>query len=160
MFFLKKIAITIEFLIIFYWILRKHFKGLSSSVYRVIIRREDDVYMASTIGKRIANKFNLNKIEENKLVVSIMELSRNIVFYANEGEIYIKPIESYGIEVIAVDRGPGIEDIDKVLNNKVISKSGLGLGLSGVKRLMDEFEITSEKNIGTTIRVVKWFKER
>ncbi|NMD71311.1 anti-sigma regulatory factor [Bacillus sp. DNRA2] len=128
-------------------------------MYRIVIEREDDVYMASTIGKRVAEDYGLNKSEQTKLVVSIMELTRNIVFYAGKGELFIKPIPSYGIEIVAVDQGPGIPNLENILNNKVRSKTGLGLGLSGVKRLMNEFEIKSTVNLGTKVRAVKWFKE-
>ncbi|EIJ80629.1 putative anti-sigma regulatory factor, serine/threonine protein kinase [Bacillus methanolicus PB1] len=129
-------------------------------MYRIAIEREDDVYIASTIGKMAAEDCGLNKSEQTKLVVSIMELSRNIVYYAGKGEIFINPIKSYGIEIIAVDKGPGIKDIDKILRNEIPSKKGLGLGLSGVMRLMDEFEITSNKKLGTKVRAVKWIDER
>ncbi len=128
-------------------------------MYRIVIEREDDVYMASTIGKRVADECGLNKSQQTKLVVSIMELTRNIVFYAGKGELFIKQVHSYGIEIIAIDQGPGIPNLEQVLNNTVPSKTGLGLGLSGVKRLMDEFEITSTVNQGTKVRAVKWLKE-
>ena len=128
-------------------------------LYRIVIEREDDVYMASTIGKRVAEECGMNKSQQTKLVVSIMELTRNIVFYAGKGELFIKPIPSYGIEIIAIDQGPGIANLDQVLNNLVPSKTGLGLGLSGVRRLMDEFEITSTIDHGTKVRAVKWLNE-
>lgn len=130
------------------------------NLYRIVIEREDDVYMASTIGKRVSEEYGLTKSQQTKLVVSIMELTRNIVFYAGKGELFIKPIPSYGIEIIASDQGPGIPNLDQVLNNSVPSKTGLGLGLSGVTRLMDEFEITSTIHQGTKVRAVKWFNER
>ncbi len=122
-----------------------------------MIEREDDVYMASTIGKRVAEDCGLNKSQQTKLVVSIMELTRNIVFYAGKGELFVKLVPSYGIEIIAIDQGPGIPNLEQVLNNTYPSKTGLGLGLSGVKRLMDEFEVTSNVNGGTKVRAVKWF---
>jgi serine/threonine-protein kinase RsbT len=129
------------------------------NLYRIVIEREDDVYMASTIGKKVSEEYGLSKSQQTKLVVSMMELTRNIVFYAGKGELYIKPIPSYGIEIIAIDRGPGIPNLDQVLDNLVPSKTGLGLGLSGVRRLMDEFEITSTIHIGTKVRAVKWLNE-
>ena len=129
------------------------------NIYRIVIEREDDVHMASTIGKRVSEEYGLSKSDQTKLVVSILELTRNIVFYAGKGELFIKPISSYGIEILAIDKGPGISNLEQVLNNTVQSKTGLGLGLSGVKRLMDEFEIISNDN-GTRVRAVKWFKER
>jgi serine/threonine-protein kinase RsbT len=128
-------------------------------LYRIVIEREDDVYMASTIGKKVAEDCGMSKTQQTKLVVSIMELTRNIVFYADKGELFIKPIPPHGIEITAIDQGPGIPNLDDVLNNTVPSKTGLGLGLSGVKRLMDEFEITSTANLGTKVRAVKWLKE-
>ena len=133
--------------------------GRVENLYRIVIEREDDVYMASTIGKRVADEYGLNKSQQTKLVVSIMELTRNIVYYAGKGELFIKPLPSYGIEIIAIDQGPGIPNLDEVLNNTVPSKTGLGLGLSGVKRLMDEFEISSTINIGTKVKAVKWINE-
>ena len=129
------------------------------NLYRIVIEREDDVHMASTIGRRVSEEYGLSKSDQTKLVVSILELTRNIVFYAGKGELFIKPISSYGIEILAIDKGPGISNLEQVLNNTVQSKTGLGLGLSGVKRLMDEFEIISNDN-GTRVRAVKWFKER
>jgi serine/threonine-protein kinase RsbT len=129
-------------------------------VYRVAIDDERDVYMASSIGKKVAEEFGLDKIQQTKLVVSIMELARNIIYYASKGEIFITPVPDYGIEIVAVDKGPGIKEIEKVLKSEIRSKKGLGLGLSGVQRLMDEFEITSKENVGTRIRAVKWLNER
>lgn len=127
-------------------------------LYRIVIEREDDVYMASSIGKRVAEEYGLNKTQQTKLAVSIMELTRNIVFYAKKGELYIKP-QLHGIEIIALDHGPGIPNLEAVLNSTVRSKTGLGLGLSGVRRLMDEFEITSTINEGTKVRAIKWLNE-
>ncbi|WP_338469771.1 anti-sigma regulatory factor [Niallia sp. XMNu-256] len=125
----------------------------------MVIEREDDVHMASTLGKRVSEEYGLNKSDQTKLVVSILELTRNIVFYAGKGELFIKPIPNYGIEIQAIDKGPGIPHLDQVLNNNIRSKTGLGLGLSGVRRLMDEFEINSDEN-GTKVRAVKWFQGR
>jgi serine/threonine-protein kinase RsbT len=133
--------------------------GIVENIYRIVIEREDDVHMASTIGRRVSEEYGLSKSDQTKLIVSILELTRNIVFYAGKGELFIKPISSYGIEILAIDKGPGISNLEQVLNNTVKSKTGLGLGLSGVKRLLDEFEIISNDN-GTRVKAVKWFKER
>ncbi|MBE3569939.1 MAG: anti-sigma regulatory factor [Bacillales bacterium] len=129
-------------------------------MYRIAIDDERDVYMASSIGKKVAEEFGLDKIQQTKLVVSIMELARNIIYYAAKGEIFITPVPAYGIEIVAIDEGPGIKEIEKVLKSEIRSKKGLGLGLSGVQRLMDEFEINSKENVGTRIRAVKWLNER
>ncbi len=108
----------------------------------------------------MSEECGLNKCDQTKLVVSIMELTRNIVLYAGKGELYIKPSPPHKIEIIAIDQGPGIPNLDQVLNQSIISKTGLGLGLSGVKRLMDEFEITSTIDMGTKVRAVKWISEK
>jgi serine/threonine-protein kinase RsbT len=129
-------------------------------VYRVAIDYEKDIYVASSIGKKVAEELGFDKIQQTKLVVSIMELARNIIYYATKGEIFITPVPAYGIEILAIDQGPGIKEIEKVLKSQIRSKKGLGLGLSGVQRLMDEFEITSSENVGTRIRAVKWLNER
>lgn len=126
-------------------------------LYRIVIECEDDVYRASSIGKKVANEFGLSKSQQTKLVVSIMELTRNIVFYAGKGELLIKTIPK-GIEITATDQGPGIQNLEQILNHSYSSKTGLGLGVSGVKRLMDEFEIISCLNNGTKVRAVKWLK--
>ena len=104
-------------------------------MYRVVIEREDDVYMASTLGKRVAEEFGLNKSQQTKLVVSIMELTRNIVFYAKKGELFINPIPSYGIEIIAVDQGPGIANIEDVLNKYNSFKNRTRFGIIRSKTL-------------------------
>lgn len=127
-------------------------------MHRVYIQFEDDIYTAVTVGKKIAGKIGFNKIDETKLVVSIMELTRNIISYAGKGEIIVRPLV-HGVEIIASDKGPGISELDKVLSNQYKSGKGLGLGLSGVKRLMDEFEITTNA-MGTRVRAVKWLNER
>lgn len=127
-------------------------------MHKVYIEFEDDIYAAITIGKKEAAEMGFTKIDETKLVVSIMELTRNIISYAGKGELIVRPVLN-GIEIIASDKGSGIPNLDKVLKNQFKSHKGLGLGLSGVKRLMDEFEITSSHE-GTRIRAVKWLNER
>lgn len=127
-------------------------------MHKVYIEFEDDIYAAITIGKKVADELGFSKIDETKLVVSIMELTRNIISYAGKGELIVRPILN-GIEIIALDKGPGILNLDKILTNEFKSHTGLGLGLSGVKRLMDEFEIFTSKE-GTRIRAVKWLNER
>lgn len=129
-------------------------------MYRIVIAREDDIYLATTVGKKAALDCGLDKIQQTKLAVSILELTRNIIFYAGKGELFIKPIPSFGVEIIAIDKGPGISNLDEIISNKVHSKKGLGLGLAGVKRLMDSFEITSTSHTGTKIRAVKLLHER
>ena len=104
-------------------------------MYRIVIEREDDVYMASTIGKRVAEDCGLNKSQQTKLVVSIMELTRNIVFYADKGELFINPDPPYGIEIIAIDKGPGIPNIEQVLKNTTSFQNGFRVRVIRCKTL-------------------------
>lgn len=127
-------------------------------MYRMEIEREDDIFLASSLGKKVAENFGFNKIEQTKLVVSIIELTRNIILYAKKGELYLKCHPSVGIEIVAIDQGPGIKNLDQIFSQSFRSKTGLGLGLSGVKRLMDEFDIETDES-GTRIRAVKFLHE-
>lgn len=129
------------------------------NMYRMTIVNEDDVYLASALGKKIAENCGFSKIEQSKIVVSIMELTRNIVLYAQKGELLIRSIQYKGIEIVAIDEGSGIENLNEIMSEKFHSKTGLGLGLLGVKRLMDDFEIITIRNKGTKVRAFKYFHE-
>lgn len=127
--------------------------------YKITVVNEDDVYLASALGKKLAEQCGFSKTEQTKIVVSIMELTRNIVFYAKGGEFFIRIIHCKGIEIVVIDNGTGIDNINEIFSQKYHSKTGLGLGLLGVKRLMDEFEIITIKNKGTKVRALKYFHE-
>ena len=95
------------------------------------------------------------------VATSISELARNLLLYAKNGCIVCWAIETEpkkGIVIQATDEGPGIPDVEAALRDGYSTSGGLGLGLPGVKRLMDEFEIFSEENTGTTVRVKKWLR--
>ena len=93
------------------------------------------------------------------IATAVSELANNIIKYAGSGEILLTRItggSQMGIEVIARDRGPGIEDIQKAMADHYSSGNTLGLGLPGVKRMMDEFELTSEPGKRTMVTIRKW----
>src|SRR5262249_57745359 len=93
------------------------------------------------------------------MAAAISELGRNILEYAKTGEILFKPVEKggrTGIAIAARDEGPGIPDVAQALQDGYSTGNGLGLGLPGARRLMDEFEIVSEVGTGTTVIVRKW----
>ena len=93
------------------------------------------------------------------IATAISELARNIVRYARSGEIVIRSTTNStrrGIEIVAQDSGPGIRDIEQALQIGFSTAGGLGLGLPGVRRLMDEFDIQSKLGQGTTVRITKW----
>lgn len=98
--------------------------------------------------------------EATKIAVAISELGRNIILYAKRGSITLiaESEGQKGIRIIASDKGPGIPNLETVLSGGYTTSKGLGLGISGSKRLMDEFEIQTEVGKGTTITATKWLR--
>ena len=93
------------------------------------------------------------------VATAVSELARNIVQYARSGSIEVQTIErngKRGIEVVARDHGPGIADVGEAMRDGFSTGGGLGLGLPGTRRMMDEFEITSRLGSGTTVITIKW----
>ena len=93
------------------------------------------------------------------ITTAISELARNIVLYATKGEITVSPAKNHnpkGIVVVARDSGPGIADVERAMRDGFSTSGNLGLGLPGVRRLMDEVEIDSRPGKGTTVTAKKW----
>ncbi len=126
---------------------------------RIGIASDQDIVKARQEGRRIAGEVGFSVTDLVLVATAISELARNIVRYARKGEILIREIQDSGrcgIEVVARDEGPGIKNIEQVLQVGFSTSSGLGLGLPGVRRLMDEFEIQSKVGSGTTVTAKKW----
>ncbi len=126
---------------------------------RVRIKEDTDVVVACQKGRLLAKEFGFSMVEQFVTVTAISEIARNIVNYASSGEIKFDVIEQglrHGLRIMATDVGPGIPDLKMALQDGYSTGTGLGLGLSGAKRLMDEFEITSEVGKGTIITMTKW----
>ncbi len=119
-----------------------------------------NVVEARRYGLNTALEMGFHQAEATKVAVVISELARNIERYVGVGTVSVlsHPGKDSYIEIIAEDRGPGIKDLDRVLSNTYTSKTGLGLGLAGSKRLMDEFEIKSAPGKGTKVRAVKYLR--
>jgi serine/threonine-protein kinase RsbT len=123
------------------------------------ITRDTDIVLACQKGRALAAQLGLSDNNQVVVVIAISEIAQNIVHYAGQGTMIFQPIaqdKKTGIEIIAQDQGPGIADIDLVLQDGYSTGGGLGLGLPGARRLMDEFEISSEVGRGTTITMKKW----
>jgi serine/threonine-protein kinase RsbT len=126
---------------------------------RVVIRSEADIVFARQQGRELAAKLGFGVIDQVATATAISELARNIILYAKSGEIVLGIIRDrgkQGIKVVAEDHGPGISDVERVLQGGYSTSGGLGLGLSGTKRLMDEFRIVSQIGKGTTVTAKKW----
>lgn len=126
---------------------------------RVPIRTDADTVTARQQGRALAAELGLSSSDQALVATAISELARNIVEYAQRGEIILELAEhdrKRGVVVIARDEGPGIPDIERAMQDGFTTGRGLGLGLPGARRLMDEFEIISEVGKGTTVVVKKW----
>lgn len=132
---------------------------MEHNIKQINIFHEIDIAVATSEAKKIAEAVGFKETEQYMIATAVSELARNIFRYAVRGEITIKIItkkNKKGIEIVAQDNGPGIEDIEKAMKDHFSTGRGLGLGLPGVRRLMDEFVIDSEWQKGTKITIRKW----
>jgi serine/threonine-protein kinase RsbT len=126
--------------------------------YRELNDEDSLVEMRAAV-KMHAADMGFSLINQTKLVTAASELGRNVIEHGLGGAVKIEQLASLGrigLRMIFTDSGPGIEDMSLALSVGFTSKKGLGLGLSGSKRLMDEFEIESAAGCGTTVVVTKW----
>ena len=125
----------------------------------VSIVTDQDVVAARQQGRAMALELGFSASDATLLATAISELARNIVSYAGRGEIVLRSNYNSGrpgVTVVARDHGPGIPSIEQALRDGYSTSGSLGLGLPGVRRLVDDFEITSEVGRGTTVTVRKW----
>jgi serine/threonine-protein kinase RsbT len=126
---------------------------------QVTINSDQDIVLARQKGRALAAELGFTAGDATLIATAISELARNIVSYARNGVIALQPIQGsngIGISVVASDKGPGIADIRQAMRDGFSTSGSLGLGLPGVRRLMDDFEITSEPGRGTIVAVKKW----
>jgi serine/threonine-protein kinase RsbT len=132
---------------------------VSAGEIRVAINSDQDIVSARQKGRLMATELGFSTGDATLIATAISELARNIVSYAGKGEIKLQEIQGssqVGILVVASDAGPGIVDIRQALRDGYSTSGSLGLGLPGVRRLMDEFTITSQQGRGTIVAVKKW----
>lgn len=129
------------------------------SEVRLEIRTLADIVDARRSGRELAAKLGFSSSNLTLIATAISEIARNLVEYANGGEVAISMIRNgtkQGVKIVASDQGPGIADIPTVMRDGYSSRKGLGIGLPGTKRLMDEFDIRSTIGKGTIITMKKW----
>ncbi|WP_280771299.1 anti-sigma regulatory factor [Salipaludibacillus daqingensis] len=127
----------------------------------VDIHSEWGIVAARQAGRKLAREIGFGSVDQARITTAISELARNIYLYANKGQIQIEEVTSSGkrgVKIIAVDEGPGIKDLRRVMEDGFTTSGGLGAGLPGVKRLMDDFNIDSELDAGTSITAIKWLR--
>ena len=125
------------------------------------IQHDADVVRARRSARELASTLDFSRVDLTLIATAVSEITRNIVRFASKGEVHIELVERprSGIRIVARDTGPGIPDVDRALADGYSTYNGLGLGLPGARRLMDEFRLTSEINVGTTVTMTKWRTE-
>ena len=129
---------------------------------RVAIESDDDVVVARSKARELAAGLGFTGTDLTLLATAISEIARNITAYATRGEVCITTVTRggrTGVKVVASDNGPGIADVTLALRDGYTSGRGLGLGLPGARRLMDEFDIDTEVGRGTKITMLKWGRD-
>ena len=132
--------------------------GVADDV-RVEIAADTDIVKARGEGRALAARLGFSRTDATLIATAISEIGRNILVHAGRGEVSIAETTAdhmLGIEVVARDRGPGIQDVEAALSEGYATGNGLGLGLPGAKRLMDEFSIETQLGRGTTVTMRKW----
>jgi serine/threonine-protein kinase RsbT len=123
-------------------------------VTRVVIRSARDLVTARQQGRSIASALGFSMSQATMIATAISELARNIVTYASPGEILLRADNDLGLVIVARDNGPGIVNVQAALQPGFSTAGGLGLGLPGVRRIADSFDIQSGPD-GTTITMTK-----
>jgi len=128
---------------------------------RLPVKQEQDIVTARQTARAAASQLGFGAIDQSRIATAVSELTRNVIRYATNGagDIVIREVSSergVGLQIVVSDEGPGISDVNQVMQDGFTSGHGLGLGLSGTKRLMDEMDLQTEVGIGTVVTIVKW----
>lgn len=129
---------------------------------RCRIQKEADIYAAAGLAREMAQELGFGQADRARIEIVVRELASNIVHYAGQGEIRLREVTSerrHGLEVEAIDQGPGIADVELALQDGYTTGGkGLGSGLPAVRRLMDTFEIETAVGEGTRVRAIRWLR--
>jgi serine/threonine-protein kinase RsbT len=132
---------------------------MDDDVVHVRIRSDADLVTARAEGRALATALGFSRTDATLIATAISEIARNIVVHVGSGEVELRSViedARYGIVVVARDEGAGIRNLDAALQDGYAGRGGLGLGLPGARRLMDDFEVTSTADTGTTVVMRKW----
>jgi len=133
---------------------------LAEAPERIAIESDADVVTARQRARALAVGLEMPSTDQTLLATAISEVARNITAYAVRGEVLLELVRDgagrQGIRVVARDEGPGIDDVERALTDGYTTGGGLGLGLPGARRLVDEFAIETAPGAGTTVTLVKW----
>lgn len=130
---------------------------------QIKVAAEAHVYVAAHQVKALARQMGFNEADQTRLETVTSELARNIVLYAGEGTIKVQAVtrdKRRGLKIQALDYGPGIADVEQAMKDGYTTSGGLGSGLGGAKRMMDEFHIDSAPGQGTRVTAIKWLNAK
>ena len=123
------------------------------------IRASDHVVLVRQVVRKWAIDLGFSLVDQTKMITAASELARNVLDYGGGGTVRLEALENghrKGLRLTFEDQGPGIPDIDKALTDGYTTGKGLGMGLSGSKRLVNEFEIASRVGEGTRVTITRW----
>ncbi len=129
----------------------------------VTIQNGDDVILARQSARETARELGFSAMDQTRIATATAELSRNVYQYAGKGTVTIHPIMldgAKGLEIIFEDQGPGIPNLDRILEDGLSPENQRGQGLSGSRRLVDEFTVDSQMGVGTRITIRKWLTRK
>jgi len=123
------------------------------------LRGEPDIVMSRQTVRKLTQELKFSLVDQTKMITAASELSRNTVVYGGGGEMRWETLRNGlrdGLRLHFEDKGPGIPDVDLALTDGWTSGSGMGVGLSGSKRLVNEFELRTEVGVGTCVTITRW----
>jgi serine/threonine-protein kinase RsbT len=126
---------------------------------QVPLRGDEDVVRARQVTRQWAIELGFSLVDQTKIVTAASELARNTVIYGGGGDLRLEAMNDgarRGLRLVFEDQGPGIADVEQALRDGFTTGTGLGLGLGGARRLMNEFSISSQPGQGTRITAVRW----
>ena len=130
---------------------------------RINIQGRDEVVIVTARGaaRELSRELGFGIVDQTRIATAISEIIRNVVQYASEGQVQFRVIEKNGhagLEMLVMDQGPGIADVERVLRGGYSTGNGFGRGISGARSLMDDFELQSEVGSGTRVSMRKWLR--
>jgi serine/threonine-protein kinase RsbT len=132
---------------------------LTARSEQVVVREQHDIVNVRQVVRSWSLSLGLGLVDLTKLVTAASEIARNTVEYGGGGTLQIEELRDglrLGVRLVFEDQGPGIPDIERAMTDGYSTGTGMGLGLGGTKRLVDEFEISSTQGEGTRVAITKW----
>ena len=132
---------------------------LTARTEQIAVREQHDIVSVRQVVRSWSLSLGLGLVDLTKLVTAASEIARNTVEYGGGGTLQIEEVRDglkLGVRLVFEDHGPGIADIDRAMTDGYSSGTGMGLGLGGTKRLVDEFDLSSTPGAGTRVSITKW----